>query len=110
MRLTDEQNAAIVAQLSYELEPSTPLPDWNAVAMETVHLRNRIAALEAQIAAADGIATMLENVLSVMQTPDQRMCCDGRECGCQGSTVYQEAEFYARQELAAYRATKGEPK
>ena len=69
---------------------------------------DRITALEAQVAAADGVATMLENCLEVMKTPDQRQCCDGRECGCQGSTVYDEADFYARQELAAYRAAKGE--
>lgn len=66
----------------------------------------RIAALEAQVKAADGLATMLENCLEVMKTPDQQQCCDGRECGCMGSTVYQEAEFYARQELATFHATK----
>ena len=66
-----------------------------------------LAALEAQVKAADGLATMLENCLLVMQTPDQQMCCDGRECGCQGATVYQEADHYARQELAIFRAAKG---
>jgi hypothetical protein len=40
MRLSKEEHTAIIAQLSYDLEPSTPLPDWNAIAMEVVHLCN----------------------------------------------------------------------
>jgi hypothetical protein len=40
MRLSKEEHAAIIAQLSYDLEPTTPLPDWNAIAMELVHLCN----------------------------------------------------------------------
>ncbi|MDB6151486.1 MAG: hypothetical protein JWQ44_2934 [Chthoniobacter sp.] len=57
--LSDLERAAIVAQLSYELEPVTPLPSWNAVAMETVIQLNRIRALEADAAqAADRIAAL----------------------------------------------------
>ena len=52
-RLTDAQNAAIVAHFSYELEPRTPLPDWSSVAMETVHLRNEVTALRAALDAAE---------------------------------------------------------
>jgi hypothetical protein len=48
-RLTDAENTAIIAQLSYELEPTTPLPDWDRLAMEIVHLRNDVAALRAAI-------------------------------------------------------------
>jgi len=55
-RLTDAQNTAIVAHFSYELEPITPLPDWNAVAMETVYLRNEITALRAAPDAAEARA------------------------------------------------------
>jgi len=55
-RLTDAQHTAIVAHFSYELEPITPLPDWNAVAMETVHLRNEITALRAALDAAESRA------------------------------------------------------
>jgi hypothetical protein len=40
MRLSKEEHTAIIAQLSYDLEPTTPLPDWNAIAMELVHMRN----------------------------------------------------------------------
>jgi len=40
MRLSKEEHTAIIAQLSYNLEPTTPLPDWNALAMELVHMRN----------------------------------------------------------------------
>jgi hypothetical protein len=50
------------------------------------------------------VVVQLENLLSVYQRPDERMCCDGRECGCMGATAYQEAEHFAR---AALRALKG---
>ena len=40
MRLSKEEHTAIIAQLSYDLEPVTPLPTWNALAMEVVHLCN----------------------------------------------------------------------
>jgi hypothetical protein len=39
MRLSKEEHTAIIAQLSY-LEPTTPLPDWDALAMELVHMLN----------------------------------------------------------------------
>lgn len=41
----------------------------------------------------------LSNLLAVYSEPDRQMCCDGRMCGCQGSTVYDEAEHYARAAL-----------
>jgi len=49
-------------------------------------------------------ATTIKNLLEVMATPDQRQCCDGSMCGCMGSTVYQEAEYYALQDVAAIAA------
>jgi hypothetical protein len=73
---------------------------------EVLRLTARITQLEAVVAAGDGLVTMLENCLELMKTPDNQQCCDGHECGCLGATVYQEAEFYARQELATYRAAK----
>jgi hypothetical protein len=51
-----------------------------------------------------GAGVHIENLLSVMATPDTQMCCDGRMCGCQGATVYQEAEYFAREELRTIRA------
>ena len=42
MRLSKEEHTAIIAQLSYDLEPVTPLPTWNALDMEVVHLCNDI--------------------------------------------------------------------
>lgn len=39
-------------------------------------------------------------VLRVVENPDQRMCCDGHECGCMGSTVGQYAAWTYRDEAA----------
>ncbi|MGQ4661309.1 hypothetical protein [Lysobacter sp. F6437] len=57
---------------------------------------------EAQVAVAELIEA-LDTLLSVYAKPDQGMCCDGRECGCMGASVYQEAEHYARAALARVR-------
>lgn len=48
------------------------------------------------IAAAPDLLEALESLLDAYSKPDERLCCDGRECGCRGSTVYQMAEHYAR--------------
>lgn len=50
--------------------------------------------------AAHELLVMLQNLLEVYSKPDRQMCCDGRECGCMGSTVYDEAEHYARAAIA----------
>lgn len=52
------------------------------------------------IAAAPELLAALDGLLSVYAQPDRRMCCDGRECGCMGASVYQEAEHYAREAIA----------
>ena len=56
MRLSKEEHTAIIAQLSYDLEPVTPLPTWNALAMEVGHLckdieywRQEVGKLHSQI-------------------------------------------------------------
>ena len=36
--------------------------------------------------------------------PDERMCCNGRECGCYGASLYQHAEHCADEALADYDA------
>ena len=56
--------------------------------------------------AADALAANLENCLVVLPKEDERLCCDGRECGCYGATVHQEAEHYAKEALSTYRAAK----
>jgi hypothetical protein len=66
-----------------------------------------IEALRARVKAADAVAVMLENCLEVLTKEDGRLCCNGRECGCYGATKHQEAEHYANEALAAYRATGG---
>ena len=46
--------------------------------------------------AVDGLVVQLKNLLAVYSEPDRQMCCNGHMCGCQGASVYQEAEHYAR--------------
>jgi Holliday junction resolvasome RuvABC endonuclease subunit len=55
MRLSKEEHTAIIAQLSYDLEPVTPLPDWNAIAMELVHLRNERQDMMKRLEEARGV-------------------------------------------------------
>ena len=42
----------------------------------------------------------LTDLLDVYSKPDDRLCCDGRDCGCMGATVHQQAEYYARAALS----------
>ena len=67
---------------------------------------------DALVEALQGAKRSIEDLLSVMATPDQRQCCDGIDCGCFGATVYQEAEHYAREDVkaidAALALAKGE--
>ena len=41
---------------------------------------------------------------------DERMCCDGRMCGCMGAGKGEEVLHYGREALAAYRAEYPEEK
>lgn len=52
------------------------------------------------IAAAPDLFQALEDLLHAYSEPDRRLCCDGRDCGCMGSTVHQQAEHYARAAIA----------
>lgn len=52
------------------------------------------------IAAAPDLLSALQDLLAVYSAPDRAMCCDGRDCGCMGATLYQEAEHYARAAIA----------
>lgn len=59
------------------------------------------------IAAAPDLLATLLNLLEVHGQEDRLLCCDGRECGCMGATVHQEAEHLARSAIAkATRATQ----
>lgn len=52
------------------------------------------------IAAAPELLLALNELLDAYSKPDERLCCDGRDCGCMGSTVHQQAEHYARAAIA----------
>lgn len=52
------------------------------------------------IAAAPDLLAALKDLLEAYSKPDERLCCDGRDCGCMGSTVHQQAEHYARAAIA----------
>lgn len=51
------------------------------------------------IAAAPELLEVLKELLLVYSRPDERLCCDGRDCGCMGSTYRQQAEFYANRAI-----------
>ncbi len=52
------------------------------------------------IAAAPDLHEALIDMRDAYSKPDERLCCDGRDCGCMGSTVHQQAEHYARAAIA----------
>lgn len=41
---------------------------------------------------------------------DERMCCDGRMCGCMGASKGDEVLHFGREAIAAYRAEYPEEK
>ena len=89
--------------------PSTE-PNWHIVTtanklrvIANVHIEPGNAMDEANaslIAAAPDLLQALEDLLQAYSEPDRRLCCDGRDCGCMGSTVHQQAEHYARAAIA----------
>lgn len=55
------------------------------------------------IAAAPELLQALENLLTAYSGPDDRICCNGTDCGCMGVTEHQLAEHYARAAIAKAR-------
>jgi hypothetical protein len=68
-------------------------------------LQARIAAAEAMAEALRNAEVTIQNLINVMGTPDQQLCCNGHMCGCMGATVYQEAKYYAGKDLKAASAS-----
>ena len=61
---------------------------------------------------ADAVAAHLEWAHEGIERGDldERMCCDGRMCGCMGALKGDEVLHYGREALAAYRAEYPEEK
>lgn len=52
------------------------------------------------MAAAPDLLEALENLMAAYSQPEDRICCNGVDCGCMGATTYQQAEHYARAAIA----------
>ncbi|QIG68229.1 hypothetical protein EVB56_038 [Rhizobium phage RHph_Y1_10] len=74
----------------------------HGVAMCGMRARNEgeVIANARLVAAAPELLMALQDLLHAYSEPDRRLCCDGRDCGCMGSTVHQQAEHYARAAIA----------
>jgi hypothetical protein len=66
------------------------------------------AALAASEAKVARLVEALRYMREVYSKPDERMCCDGRECGCYGATTQQYADYIADEALASVQAQEGE--
>jgi DNA repair exonuclease SbcCD ATPase subunit len=62
---------------------------------------DRAEAAEAQVVR---LTEALRYMREVYSKPDERMCCDGRECGCYGATVQQYADYIADEALTEIEA------
>lgn len=47
----------------------------------------------------DELVEALSELMKVYSEPDTEICCNGYHCGCQGASVRQQAEYYAREAL-----------
>lgn len=45
----------------------------------------------------------LEVQWAIIRELDMQICCDGRDCGCQGSSKAQQAEHYIREDRLALK-------
>jgi hypothetical protein len=70
------------------------------VAVDLEDAKTILAALDTPTPAMGELVDALRGLLAAYSKPDERLCCDGHECGCQGATVQMQAEYYARAVLA----------
>ncbi len=68
-----------------------------------IEIDEEVSANTRLIAAAPDLLQALENLVSAYSEPDDRVCCNGVDCGCFGATKHQEAEHYARAAIAKAR-------
>ncbi len=84
---------SIVGERAARADGSVYRYDVRGIAAPDAHL----------ILAAPDLYAALADLLSAYAEPDKQICCNGQHCGCQGSTVQQMAEHYARAALAKAR-------
>lgn len=65
-----------------------------------------LATGDCRMIAAENLAEQLRNLLAVYAEPDRKICCDQLHCGCEGTTTWPHAEFYARVALSAWETAQ----
>jgi len=94
-------NLPMTEHIIYEYETDgTPNDSESAhLACESDHAARITAALEPDPTPAlswRAMQTFACDVISAYDEHDQQLCCDGRECGCQGATVHQAMRHYIK--------------
>ena len=74
-----------------------------ALARHCYGIADAMLAARGEATAAPDLYAALDALLAAYAEPDRQICCNGHHCGCQGSTVQQMAEHYARAALAKAR-------
>ena len=84
---------------------------WNCITNPAL-LTEAAAEIEALCKHAEALAEHLEWAHEGIERGDldERMCCDGRMCGCMGASKGDEILHFGREALAAYRAAYPEEK
>ena len=78
-------------------------PQWD---IQADRLAPTDAAQAREAALLSDAASVIRDLMAAYSKPDERLCCNGHECGCQGATVQMQAEYYANEFLALI----GEPR
>lgn len=78
-------------------------PQWD---IQADRLAPTDAAQAREAALLSDAANVIRDLMAAYSKPDERLCCNGHECGCQGATVQMQAEYYANEFLALI----GEPR
>lgn len=58
--------------------------------------------LARRVIAADKLAAELRNLLAAYAEPERQICCSGSNCGCRGSSTWQQAEHFARESISEW--------